>query len=234
MKLSKLIFAGLGCTFMVLAFAQQTPVDMEEGTSAMQIALQKELYGILISDTDEVQSFYRKEKLSYKNDSMISYENILKEICKKDNAERCPEMYLTSREGKGVVSMGPTGILSLHEEMIKRIDMNEATFIIAHEYAHYKFNHSKQRMKVIAQSVSDHAIMIREPEQALDFSMFFPNVREAHYDYENQADIYGFNYIHSLNIKINCEEMFLKLLNGEIISTDKHETIAKRCENYKG
>lgn len=89
-------------------------------------------------------------------------------------------------------------------------------------------------MKVIAQSVADHGSMIRETEQALVVSMMSPNVREAHYSYENQADIYGFKYINSLNININCEEMFVKLLNGQIISTDKHETIAKRCENYKG
>lgn len=78
---------------MVITFAQRTPVNLEEGTSYMQIALQKEIYDILISDTNEIQAIYREDKSSYKNDSLIPYEKILKEICSRDNSETCPEIY---------------------------------------------------------------------------------------------------------------------------------------------
>lgn len=233
MKSIKFIIALAVFSFISFSFANTTNVDMEEGDGAMQIALQKNLYEILISDTLEIQAEYREKKSSYKNESLIPYEKILKEICDNYNAKKCPEVYLTDREGKGLASMGPTGILSLNEQMLKKININEATFIIAHEYAHYKLSHSKERMKVIAKSISDHAIMIREPEQALAISMMLPNVKEAHYKYENEADAYAFNYINNNKIKIDCEKMFLSILNGKVISTDNHESFEKRCENHK-
>ena len=95
-------------------------------------------------------------------------------------------------------------------------------------------SHSKQRMKVIAQSVVDNAYPIREPEQALAYGGMFEGVKNAHYDYEDQADAYGFAYVKSKGIVLDCNKMFAAIAGGEVVSNDKHDTVDKRCANYKG
>lgn len=232
MKISKLVILALAMACASVSFAQRTEVDMETGT-AMQMSLQKEIYGILISDSDEVQAEYKEKGIMYKSEKLDVYKTIFADICARDKAESCPEVWFTKRTESGIASMYPNGILVINEDIVGRITLNEATFLLAHEYAHYKFNHSKQRMKVIAKSVVDNAYMIREPEQALAYAGFFKGVKEAHYDYENQADAYGFAYVKEKGVKFECEKMFLKIADGAVISNDKHDSVAKRCENYK-
>lgn len=234
MKISKLAILALGFLTMGVATAERVHVDLETGATAMQIALQKEVFGILVSDSDEAQEGYRKEGIFYRNANMAQYQDIFTTICTRDGQVPCPEVYFTKRTEQGIASMYPNGVLVMNEADMGRINLNEATFILAHEFAHYKMSHSKQRSKVIAQSVVDNAIMIREPEQAVGTSMFLPGVKEAHYDYENQADAYGFAYVTKYGIKIDCTSMFLKIANGEVINNDKHDSVAKRCANYKG
>lgn len=232
MKISKLVILAMGLACASISFAQRTEVDMETGT-AMQISLQKEIYGLLISDSDEVQAEYKEKGIMYKNEKLGTYKAIFADICARGKTESCPDVWFTKRTEQGIASMYPNGILVINEEIVGRIDLNEATFLLAHEYAHYKLNHSKQRMKVIAKSVVDNAYMIREPEQALAYAGFFNGVKEAHYDYENQADAYGFAYIVEKGVKIECDKMFLKIADGAVISNDQHDSVAKRCENYK-
>ena len=232
MNTPKMVIFVLALAAANFSFAQRTEVDLDTG-SAMEISLQKEIYGILISDSDEVQAEYKENGVMYTNEKLDVYKNILSSICEQDNAKVCPEVYFTKRMEQGIASMYPNGVLSINEAIIGRINDNEATFLLAHEYAHYKFNHSKQRMKVIAKSVADHGYMIREPEQALAYAGFFNGVKEAHYEYENQADAYGFAYLSAKGKKIECEKMFFKIAHGAVISNDKHDSVAKRCSNYK-
>lgn len=232
MKISKMVILALTMACAQVSFAQRTEVDMEVGT-AMQMSLQKEIYGLLISDTDEVQAEYKEKGIMYKSEKLEKYKTIFAAICEQDKASPCPEVWFTKRDAQGIAAMYPNGVLVINEDIVSRINDNEATFLLAHEYAHYKFNHSKQRMKVIAKSVVDNAYMIREPEQALQYGSFFNGVKEAHYDYENQADAYGFAYVMAKGIKIECEKMFLKIADGAVISNDKHDSVAKRCTNYK-
>lgn len=232
MKISKIIVLVISLACLGVSLAQRTEVDMDAGT-AMQISLQKEIYGILISDTDEVQAEYKEKGIMYKSEKLKKYKTMLNAICTRDNARVCPEIYFTKRVEQGIASMYPNGVLVINEAIIGRIDDNEAMFLLAHEYAHYKFNHSKQRMTVIAKSVADHGYMIREPEQALQYGGMFNGVREAHYEYENQADAFGFSYVIANGTKIECEQMFLKIAGGSIISNDKHDSVAARCANYK-
>ena len=232
MKISKLVVLVIAVASAAVCFAQRTEVDLDVGT-AMQISLQKEIYGILISDTDEVQAEYKEKGVMYKNEKLDKYKAIMGAICLRDKAVACPEVYFTKRVQQGIASMYPNGVLVINEEIAARINDNEAAFLVAHEYAHYKFNHSKQRMTVIAKSVSDHGYMIREPEQALQYGSMFNGVREAHYDYENQADAYGFSYVEEKGFKIECEKMFSKIAGGAVISNDKHDSVSKRCANYK-
>ena len=232
MKISKMVIVAMALAFSHASFAQRTDVDLESGT-AMQVSLQKEIYGILISDSDEVQAEYKEKAIMYKNEKLEKYKTMFTAICVQDKAASCPEVWFTKRVEQGIASMYPNGVLVINEEIVGRINDNEAAFLLAHEYAHYKFNHSKQRMKVIAKSVVDNAYMIREPEQALAYAGFFNGVKEAHYDYENQADAYGFAYVMGNGIKIECEKMFLKIADGAVISNDKHDSVTKRCTNYK-
>lgn len=212
----------------------QEVLNINTGDSYMQIALQKELLGILITDSNEVQSEYRQDKTFYTNDNLNQYKEIFSQICTDDPLEKCPEITFTTRDISGIASMYPNGVLAINEGIMNRIDLSESTFVLAHEYAHYKFQHSKQRVKIIAKSVVDNSLMIREPEQALASAGFMPKVSEAHHKYENEADMYGFNYIIEHNIKIDCESMFNRVAGDANVSTDKHGSISDRCKNYKG
>lgn len=214
------------------AMAQRTHVDLTQGETAMQISLQKELYGILISDSNEVQAEYKSQGIMYKSDKLAPYQQAFDLICERDKASPCPEVFFTKRTEQGIASMYPNGVLVLNEVLMSRINDKEAAYLLAHEYGHYKFNHSKQRMVVIAKSVVDNGIMIREPEQALGAAGFFPGVRDAHYAYENEADAYGFAYIKKHGMVIDCMKMFATIAGGEAISNDKHDSIEKRCAAY--
>lgn len=232
MKISRMVILAMGLAFAGISFAQRTQVDMEVGT-AMQMALQKEIYGILISDSVEVQAEYKEKGVLYKNSNLAVYQKMFNQICERDKAESCPEVYFTKRTEQGIASMYPNGILVINEEIISRINENEAAFLLAHEYAHYKFSHSKQRMVVIAKSVVDNSYMVREPEQALAYAGMFKGVKEAHYDYENQADAYGFAYVMQHGLKIECAKMFARIAGGAVVSNDKHDSVEKRCTQYK-
>lgn len=208
--------------------------NLDTGDTAMQIALQKELIEILVSDSNEVQAEYKKDSVFYVSDKLDKYKEIFAAICKSDPLEKCPEVYFTTRKLSGIASMYPNGVLAINEDIISRINLSEAIFVLSHEYAHYKFQHSKQRVKIIAKTVADNGLMIREPEQALASAGFMHQVVDAHHKYEDQADLYGFNYIIKNDIKINCEDMFNKIAGNAIVSTDKHKSVADRCKNYKG
>ena len=234
MKISKLAILAAGALAFGLAAAQRTEVDLETGETAMQISLQKEIFGILISDTEEVHGEYKSKGIFYKNANLAKYQAIFADICANDKAQTCPPVYFTKRQEQGIASMYPNGVLAINESIIERIDDNGATFVLAHEYAHYKLSHSKQRMKVIAKSVVDNAYPIREPEQALAYGGMFEGVKNAHYDYEDQADAYGFAYVKSKGIVLDCNKMFAAIAGGEVVSNDKHDTVDKRCANYKG
>lgn len=233
MKISKTIVLVASMLCAGAAMANRTEVDLAVGESAMQISLQKELYGILISDSDEVQAEYKAKGTFYKNDQLAQYQKAFALVCERDNAAVCPEVFFTKRTEQGIASMYPNGVLVLNEELASRINGNEMAFLLSHEYAHYKFNHSKQRMVVIAKSVVDNGVMIRDPEQALAVAGFIPSVREAHYAYEGESDAYGFSYIAKYGIAIDCGKMFAKITGGEAISNDKHESVDKRCAGYK-
>lgn len=58
--------------------------------SAMQISLQKEVYGILLSDTVEVQQEYRADGTFYTSDALAPYRSILKAICSEAARSDCP------------------------------------------------------------------------------------------------------------------------------------------------
>lgn len=217
------------------AYAQVSDeLNLDTGETAMQISLQKELIEILVNDSDEVQVEYKKDKTFYTNEDLNRYKELFAAICKNDPLEKCPEVFFTTRDLSGIASMYPNGVLAINEEIIKRINLDEAVFVLSHEYAHYKYQHSRQRVKIIAKSVVDNSLPIREPEQALASAGFMVKVGEAHHRYEDEADLYGFNYIIKHNIKINCVEMFNKVAGNQAVSTDKHGSISDRCKNYKG
>lgn len=229
----KLFLFFVGVCVASSTFAQRTEVDLEHGESAMQISLQKEIYGVLLSDTNEVHAEYKKEGLFYKNNNLLKYQTMLEEISRDDASSVVPELYFTKRTELGIAAMYPNGLLVLNEEDVSRIEGPEAVYLVAHEYAHFKFNHSKQRMKVIAKAVVDNAVMLREPEQALGIAMMLPEVKAAHYAYENEADAYSFKYISKKGIQIDCMTMFMRMANGAAINHDKHDAIEKRCASYE-
>lgn len=224
-------FVSLVFVFSSVCYANDA-LDLETGDSAMQISLQKELYEIIISDSDESVKKYEEEKVFYTNENLNQYKSILNAICLEENILRCPRIFFTTRERSGIMSMYPNGVLAINENFVKRITLDEANFSIAHEFAHYKFQHSRQRVKILAKAVADKALPLREPEQALVIAILIPEVQNAHYSYEDEADLYGINYIKRKNIKINCLQMFNNIVENNIISDEKHHPVEKRCTRF--
>lgn len=232
MRMYQLFISAILMSFMGIALAERTEVDMNAGATAMQISLQKEIYGIVLSDTQEAQNGYKEQGIMYQAPGLAKYQAIMQSICQHDSEAGCPSVYFTKRVEQGIAAMYPNGVLVLNDNMIKRITHDEAVFVLAHEYAHYKFAHTKQRMTVIAKSVVDNAYMIKEPEDALAYSMFFLGVKDAHYAYEHQADAYAFDYIKAKNIQIDCNGMMQRIAGDVVVSTDKHSSISERCAAY--
>lgn len=233
MRMYQLFISAILMSFMGIAWAERTEVDMNAGATAMQISLQKEIYGIVLSDTQEAQNGYKDQGIMYQAPGLAKYQAIMQSICQHDGEAVCPPVYFTKRVEQGIAAMYPNGVLVLNDDMIKRITHDEAVFVLAHEYAHYKFAHTKQRMLVIAKSVVDNAYMIKEPEHALAYAGFFLGVKDAHYAYENQADAYGFDYIKAMGIQIDCNAMMQRIAGDEKVSTDKHSSISERCAAYR-
>ena len=159
----QLFISAILMSFMGIALAERTEVDMNAGATAMQISLQKEIYGIVLSDTQEAQNGYKEQGIMYQAPGLAKYQAIMQSICQHDSEAGCPSVYFTKRVEQGIAAMYANGVLVLNDDMIKRITHDEAVFVLAHEYAHYKFAHTKQRMTVIAKSVVDNAYMIKEP-----------------------------------------------------------------------
>lgn len=203
--------------------------DFSQGASAMQISLQKEVYGILLSDTAEVQQEYRADGTFYTSDALAPYRSILKTICAEAARSDCPDITFTKRTLQGIAAMYPNGVLALNEELMARLTLDEATFILAHEFGHFHLAHSKRRIKVLAKAIVDNSIPLLEPEQALAAAGFLSEVREIHHVYEREADAYGYAYIAKKGIAIDCLRLYHKIAGDEPVSTDKHDPIEERC-----
>ena len=229
MKISKLAILAAGALAFGLASAQRTEVDLETGETAMQISLQKEIFGILISDTEEVHGEYKSKGIFYKNANLAKYQAIFADICANDKAQTCPPVYFTKRQEQGIASMYPNGVLALNEELMARLTLDEVSFILAHEFGHFHLAHSKRRIKVLAKAIVDNSIPLREPEQALAAAGFLSEVREIHHVYEREADAYGYAYIAKKGIAIDCLRLYHKIAGDEPVSTDKHDPIEERC-----
>ena len=106
--------------------------DFSQGASAMQISLQKEVYGILLSDTAEVQQEYRADGTFYTSDALAPYRSILKAICAEAARSDCPDITFTKRTLQGIAAMYPNGVLALYEELMARFTLDEVSFILAH------------------------------------------------------------------------------------------------------
>ena len=104
--------------------------DFSQGASAMQISLQKEVYGILLSDTAEVQQEYRADGTFYTSDALAPYRSILKTICAEAARSDCPDITFTKRTLQGIAAMYPNGVLALNEELMARLTLDEARFIM--------------------------------------------------------------------------------------------------------
>ena len=215
----------------VLGHAAGAPgdTDLTQGDSAMQISLQKEVYGILLSDTADVHREYRADGTFYTSDALRIYRSILNSICTDAVQANCPDIVFTKRTLQGIAAMYPNGVLALNEELMARLTLDEATFILAHEFGHFHLAHSKRRIKVLAKAIVDNSIPLLEPEQALAAAGFLSEVREIHHVYEREADAYGYAYIAKKGIAIDCLRLYHKIAGDEPVSTDKHDPIEERC-----
>ena len=222
------VVVGLASS-LTYAAGEPGDTDLTQGDSAMQISLQKEVYGILLSDTAEVHREYRVDGTFYTSDALRIYRSILNSICTDALQADCPEIVFTKRTLQGIAAMYPNGVLALNETLMARLNLDEATFILAHEYGHFHLAHSKRRMKVLAKAIVDNSIPLREPEQALGAAGFLPEVREIHHAYEREADAYGYAYIAKKGIVLDCLRMYHKIAGDEQVSTDKHDPIEERC-----
>lgn len=234
-QMLRTIVAMVGMFMMAFAMqARGNPINPAElnlrtGDSAMQIALQQEVYGILLSDTKEVHAEYRANGTFYDAPELQPYRDVFQIICADAGVGSCPEIVFTRRTEQGIAAMYPNGVLALNADLMRRLSVNEVAFVLAHEYAHFYFQHSKRRMKVLAKAVVDNSVMLREPEQALSIAGFLPEVRAIHQAYERESDAYGFDYLKRKGLTIECVALHRKIAGDAPISTDTHDSTEARC-----
>ena len=215
---------------LLLSFCSVGFAQTEQTDTPMQKSLQKELYEIYISDSDEVFAEYIKNGTFYENENLNKYRTIFQEICLQNKEEHCPPVYFTRKE-IAIAAMYPNAKLAIEEISAGRLNSSEVTFILAHEFGHYKFHDTYEKSRAMAKSVVENSIVTLDPERLIPVALFLPGLKEFHYAMEDKADAFGWAYLKNNNLSVNCNEMFSKIINGQENSTFQHNSIKTRCDN---
>ncbi len=230
------------CSIVLLMFClnvtaqveKEKPLTQEQlvQINALKNAIQKEVWGVILMDTFELQQEELKEGIifkEYKGFNASKYQNLMVDICVENKQKTCPEIYLTNKKNITVAAMYPNGKMYLNVNMLDRLSENEILFSIAHEMGHFVNNDSFRNTQKIADSIVDNTMIVTDVEKWARASFLLPGMRDFHHSIEDQADVFAIKYMNSRNLKINCNEMFSKMTNNEQVSTDQHATVDVRC-----
>jgi Zn-dependent protease with chaperone function len=213
----------------VILFLVMISSTVMASLSARKASLAKDLYEVLLTETEESFQADLKEGLVFKESSLTQYEAIVQELCQEFKAPTCPRVYFTSKESNQIAANYPNSVLQINKKSAQRLNKDEMTFILAHEFAHHFLAHSKLRIEKIADIVVENSIVVTEESTTLATAFLYPGVLEYHHQSERDADDFAFSYIAQKGLHINCSEMFKKILNGEQVSTDQHDLPTDRC-----
>ena len=127
--------------------------------------------------------------------------------------------------------MYPNKVLVLNENDLAKLNKEEVTFILAHEFAHFYMNHSYIKSEEVARIVVHEGIHIIDVERLVPAAFMLPGMKDVHYKIEDQADIFATNYMKMKGYNINCENLFVKL-GSKTESNDTHKITKERCKNF--
>ena len=214
--------------FICLLLLPINSFSQKSDTEFLISVIEKNVYSQLLDETSEQEKEYINGKVFYKDDNLNKYLIFVETLCKKYiNKKDCPNLYYTTNNI--VAAMYPNGTLVMNKEKMTLLNDNEYQFILAHEFAHWYYEHSKLRAKEIAKSVVNNGIFVSDVEKLLGVAFLLPGMSDVHKGFEKQADNFAFEYLKENNISINCKEMFKKLVKEDKISEDKHDSVDIRC-----
>jgi len=126
------------CLSLISAFCAANTV------SPRQAALQQEIYEIYT--TESAQDTKEKINLGtyYTNDNISQVVEIFSKLCREFDVLDCPTAYF-SKDNNSIVAMLPNKVLIISEKVASKLSTNELTFILAHEFKHFKVNDTYQK-----------------------------------------------------------------------------------------
>lgn len=236
-KFMKIGFISVAFAFCMTNLHAQEKREMnaEEIKQANYLkgAMQKEIWSIILTDTFELQQEELKTAKIFKEDDKFKiskYQEWMTEICVEEKTSSCPEVFFTRKDNIQVASMYPNAKMYLNIDVLNRLTDDEVYFAVAHEMGHFVLQHSFKRTQAMAESIVENGFMVAEMEKMVAASFMIPGMRDFHHEVEAQADMFAVKYIKKKKIKIDCEKMFEKMINGGVVSTEKHAGTAQRCK----
>lgn len=228
-----------------LIFLISTLLSFSAGAQSgtiLKSRLQKNLYDLIISQSNEYLNEKVKDGSFSLNRQKDRYTKIMAELCDVQRTLHCPPTYFANKKedqkSVGIGSMYPNKVMVLYKELADQLSHVEISFIIAHEFAHFKYYHSVLRSYVLADAVVDGGFIVTEEENILGVAGFLPGIPEFHREMETQADVFAAKYLKSKGLTFDCDKMFEKLTMTEDqeVTTDqhvfdpKHESDGERCK----
>lgn len=200
--------------------------------SARETALQQEYYQVVVSETNDYIAQYLSDKKIYEEHTPKYYlaQSIITSLCAQYNT-KCFPFYVT-KEVVEAASMSPNGTLIINERVLNILDKDELTFILAHEYAHYYYEHSLKKSYFFAKTIIENGVHILDVERTIKMSSFLPGMREIHYEIEQEADDFAVYHLRNKNIVINCPQFFSKIIAENKLSLDQHKSSQERCSHF--
>ena len=205
---------------------------MAHATEDREYFLQKEYYEYIMFESNERIDKYIKEGLIYqKNEAkFFTVQHLLTQICEHYQT-KCVPLYLT-QEVIEAAAMYPNGVLVLNENVFNKLNKDELTFLLAHEFGHYYYNHSLKKSHVFAHIIIEQGVFIIDVERTIKMAFALPGMKNSHHEIEQQADELAIDYLKSKNIKIDCYQFFDNIVAKEKVSTEQHKPIKERCSLF--
>lgn len=208
-------------------------ISMAHTNNDREYFLQKEYYDFIMSESDERIEKYIQEGIIYKKEDakFFTIQHILEEICEYYQ-KKCVSLYLT-KEVIEAAAMYPNGVLVLNENVANKLNKDELTFLLAHEFGHYYYNHSLKKSHVFAHIIIEQGVFIIDVERTIKMAFALPGMKDSHHEIEQQADELAIDYLKNKNVKIDCYQFFDKVVAKEKVSTEQHKPIKDRCNLFK-
>lgn len=192
-------------------------------------ALEKNLWDSLIAETDAVLAENLANGTVFKDASLAKYEKMIKTLCADFHDIQCMPVYFTKNTGLDIAAAYPNQVIQINKQAVADLSDDEVLFVLAHEYGHHHFKHSRNLVKLTAKFVYENGIVVTDEMTVLNSSFIFKGTVPYYHKVERQADDFAFKYLAKKHHTIDCEALFKKLLNGQKASTDMHDSPGERC-----